>query len=61
MPLTCQIVKNLAEEIYGHIVNKNYVNRFIRRHNDMLQSRFLRYITNDRVKAEFLPNFIYFF
>src|ERR1700733_4511425 len=32
MPPTCQIVKNLAEEICGHIVDKNYVNRFIRRH-----------------------------
>lgn len=61
MPPTCQIVKNLAEEICRHPVDKNYVNRFVHRHSNVLKSRYLRCIPIERVKAEYIPNFLYFF
>ena len=61
MPPTCQMVKNLAEEICGHLVDKNYVNRFVHRHGNVLKSRYLKCIPNKQVKVEYIPNFLYFF
>ena len=61
MPPTSHIVKNLAEEIRGGPVGKNWVGRFIARHKKELKSLYLRNIDNLRVAAEYAPMFILFF
>jgi hypothetical protein len=61
MPPTTQIVKNLAEEIRGRPVNKNWASVFIRRKGDRLKSMYLRNIDNLRVSAEHAPLFDLFF
>src|SRR4051812_47273987 len=52
IPPTAQIVKNLAEELIGHEVGKNWTAKFVRRHNTKLKSLYLRTMDNQRVKAE---------
>jgi len=54
MPPTSHIVKNLAEEIRGAEVNKNWVGVFVKRHKDRLKSLYLRNINNLRVTADSL-------
>jgi hypothetical protein len=61
IPPTSHIVKTFAQDICGHEVNKNWVGRFLQRHPNELRSGYLKCIANERVKAEFLPNFILFF
>jgi hypothetical protein len=61
MPPTSAIVKNLAEEIRGRPVGKNWVGQFIRRHKERLTSLYLRNIDNLRVGAEYAPMFKLFF
>jgi hypothetical protein len=61
MPPTSSIVKNLAEEIRGSPVGKNWTGQFIRRHKDRLKSLYLRNIDNLRVTAEYAPMFTLFF
>ena len=61
MPPTSHIVKNLAEEIWGGPVGKNWVGRFIACHKKELKSLYLRNIDNLRVAAEYAPIFILFF
>ncbi|KAF4625745.1 hypothetical protein G7Y89_g12419 [Cudoniella acicularis] len=61
MPPTSHIVKNLAEEIRGASVGKNWVGQFVRRHGIRLKSLYLRNIDNLRVSAEYAPMFILFF
>jgi hypothetical protein len=56
-PPTSQIVKNMAEEIIGRPVYKNWTASFIRRHQDRLQSLYLRNIDNQRAHAEYSPMF----
>jgi len=56
MPPTSQIVHNLAEELIGKPVGKNWVGKFVRRYKDRLNSVYLRTIDNKRVKAEYIPN-----
>jgi hypothetical protein len=46
MPLISQIVKNLAEEIRGVEVSKNWVGRFVKRHGIRLTSLYLWNINN---------------
>src|SRR5450755_752380 len=41
LPPTSQIVKNVAEELRGAPVNKNWVSVFTRRHKDRLHAAFL--------------------
>ena len=49
---TSQIVKNVAEEVSGHTVGKNWVGRFVRRYKDKLHAGFLRTIDGARVHAD---------
>ena len=53
MPPTSAIVKNLAEEIRGGPVGKNWTSGFLKRHKDELRSQYLSNIDNKRVKGEF--------
>ena len=57
IPPTSQIVRNLAEEIAGSSVGKNWTGTFIRRHKERLKSLYLRNIDNLRTKAEYAPLF----
>ena len=61
LPPTSQIVKNLAEEICGREVNKNWTANFVRRRGNRLRSAYLRNIDNERAKSEYYPNIAYFF
>ncbi len=61
MPLTSQIVRNLAEEIRGDCVGKNWTGQFVKRHGIRLKSLYLRNIESLRTAAEFAPMFILFF
>jgi hypothetical protein len=61
MPPTSQIVKNLAEEIRGKELGKNWVGQFVKRHSDKLSSAYLRNIGNLRVCAEHTDKFKHFF
>jgi hypothetical protein len=53
LPPTCQIVHNLATEIVGGPIGKNWTKQFVHRHRDRLKSLYLRNIDNIRTKAEF--------
>src|SRR5450432_1876689 len=55
IPPTNQIVRNIAEELIGRPVSKNWTSGFIRQHNDRLSSVYLRTIDNKRVKADSIP------
>ena len=61
MPPTSQIVRNLAEEIRGAKVGKNWVGQFVKRYEGRLHSAYLKNIDNLRVAAEYAPMFIMFF
>jgi hypothetical protein len=61
LPPTSQIVKNLAEEIIGHDVNKNWTAGFVQRHSSRLKSLYLRNIDNLRMKSEYGPHIQFFF
>src|SRR5450432_3637227 len=55
IPPTSQIVQNIAEELIGRPVSKNWTSRFISRHQDRLSSVYLCTIDNKRVKADSIP------
>jgi hypothetical protein len=61
MPLTSHIVRNLAEEIRGKPVGKNWVSQFVKRHSIRLKSLYLRNINNLRAGTEYTPMFQLFF
>ena len=61
MPPTSAIIKNLAEEIRGGPVGKNWTSLFLIRHKDELKSQYLSNIDNKRVKGEFPPVYKEFF
>ena len=61
MPPTSQIVRNLAEEIRGDKVGKNWVGQFVKRHGIRLKSLYLRNIDNLRASAEYTLMFQLFF
>jgi hypothetical protein len=61
MPPTSQIVKNMAEEIIGSRVGKNWTSDFVKRHKKSLKSAFLRSIDNLRVKADNTASFQSFY
>jgi hypothetical protein len=54
MPPTSRIVKNLAEEIRGCDVGKNWIASFVRRNKEALRSGYLTNIDNKRVRGEYL-------
>ena len=61
MPLTSSIVQNLAEEIRGAKVGKNWTGQFIQRHKNRLKSLYLRNIDNLHVTADYALMFTLFF
>jgi Tc5 transposase DNA-binding domain len=61
MPPTSAIVKNLAEEIRGAPVGKNWTAQFVERHKDKLKSVYLKNMETKRVKSEYPPSYEYFF
>ena len=61
MPPTSAIVKNLAEEIRGAPVGKNWTSQFIDRHKDELLSKYLGNQEHKRVKGEYPPTYEHFF
>src|SRR5580692_5995260 len=58
---TTQIVKNLAEEIIGRKVNKNWMAHFVHRYRDQLKSLYLRNIDSLQAKSEYGPLYRHFF
>src|SRR5450756_2971681 len=61
LPPTSHIVKNLAEEVIGREVNKNWTAHFVKRHSSRLKSLYLRNIDNLRMKSEYGPYIQHFF
>jgi len=61
LPPTAQIVQNIAKEMVGRSIGKNWTSNFIKRHHRVLKSLYLRNIENQRVKAEYLLLFKYFY
>ena len=61
MPPMSWIVRNLAEEMVGPVVAKNWMAGFVRRDKDWLKSLYLRTIDNMRKKRECAPVFKLFF
>ena len=61
LPPTSQIVRNLAEEIIGRDVGKNWTANFVHRHSSRLKSLYLRNIDNLRMKSEYRPHIQFFF
>ena len=61
LPSTNCMVKNLAEEIIGRPVGKNWSNQFVQRHKERLISRYLGNIDKKRQDAEYAPMFKQFF
>ena len=53
MPPTTAIVKNLAEEIRGCAIGKNWTASFVHRYKHELKSVYLKGMDNKRVKGEF--------
>jgi hypothetical protein len=61
MPPTSQIVRNLAEEIIGKPVGKNWTGQFVRRYQSRLKSIYLSNIEHLRVKGEYGPYYQHFY
>ena len=52
---------NLAEEMIGESVGKNWIGDFVRRHKDRVTSLYLRNINSQRIQSEYAPIFKYFY
>ena len=61
LPPTSRIVRNLAEEIIGGPVGKNWTGDFVKRYKNRLTSLHLRNIDSQRVRAEYAPSFKHFY
>lgn len=61
MPPTSRIVRNLAEEVIGGPVGRNWTGGFTKRHKDRLKSLYLRNIDSQRIKSEYAPLFKQFY
>ena len=61
IPPTSRIVRNLAEEVIGGSVGKNWTGNFVRRHKDRLKSLYLRNIDSQRIRSEYAPLFRQFY
>jgi len=61
IPPTTQIIRNLAEELLGTSVGKNWTASFVRRHKDRICSIYLRPLDRTRVSAENAAVFKHFY
>ena len=61
MPLIIAIVKNLAEEIRGCTIGKNWTASFVERYKYELKSLYLKSIDNKRIKGEYSPAYKHFY
>ena len=55
------MVRNLAEEMIGSSVGKNWTGDFVKRYKNRLTSLYLRNIDSQRIKAEYAPSFKQFY
>jgi hypothetical protein len=60
LPPTSQMARNLAEEI-SRPVGKNWTRQFVKRHQNRLESIYLRNIDNMRTQSEYAPMIKLFF
>ena len=58
---TSNIIRNLAEELTGGPVGKNWTGNFIKRYKGRLRSIYLQNLDSQRVKAEYPPAFQVFY
>jgi hypothetical protein len=61
IPPTSQMVRNMAEEMIGDAVGKNWTGEFVKRHSDKIMSVYLRNIDRARQTAEYVPVFEQFY
>jgi hypothetical protein len=61
MPPTSAIIRNLAEEIRGSAVGKNWIASFVHHHHTELKSVYLTGIDLKCVKNEYLPTYKLFY
>ena len=61
IPPTGRIVRNLAEEVVGGSVEKNWTKRFVGRHKDELKSLYLKNIDSKRTKSEYISIYKQFY
>ena len=61
IPPTARIVRNLAEEVIGGPIGKNWTGAFVKRHKDRLKSLYLRNIDSQRIQSEYTPIFKQFY
>ena len=61
IPLTTQIIKNLAEEMLQQEIGKNWAAGFVKRHSNRISSVYLRPIDRIRTSAESVTVFEHFY
>jgi len=61
LPPTSAMVQNIAEEMIGWAVGKNWTGQFVKRYKDRLQSVYLRNIDNMWTQSEYAPMIQHFF
>ena len=61
IPPTAQIVRNLAEEMIGGPIGKNWTGDFVKRYKDRVTSLYLRNIDSRRLQSEYAPLFKHFY
>jgi Tc5 transposase DNA-binding domain len=61
LPPTSQIVKNVAEELCGKPIGKNWVGRFTKRYSNRLHAGYIQTLDSKRAKAEYIPIFQKFY
>jgi Tc5 transposase DNA-binding domain len=61
LPPTSQMVRNLAEEMISRAVGKNWTRQFVKRHQNRLESIYLRNIDNMQTQSEYAPMIKLFF
>ena len=61
LPPTPQILRNLVVEIVRHDVSERWVRRFCQRHNDRIDSVYLKVIDHSRKVADNSVYFEYFY
>ena len=61
LPPTSAMVQNIAEEMIGRAVGKNWTGQFVKRYKDRLQSVYLRNIDNMWTQSEYAPMIQHFF
>jgi Tc5 transposase DNA-binding domain len=61
IPPTTQIIRNLAEELIGGSVGKNWAAGFVERHKNRICSKYLRPLDRARVYAEKASVFEHFY